>query len=908
MALETGTRIGVYEVTGKLGEGGMGEVYRAHDTTLDRDVALKVLSEAFTADPDRLVRFQREAKVLASLNHPNIGGIYGLEAAGESQALVLELIEGPTLADRIAEGPIPVEEALTIATQMADALEAAHEEGIVHRDLKPANVKVRPDGTVKVLDFGLAKAVHPEVGDGSGAENPTISLTGATQMGMVVGTAAYMAPEQAKGKPVDKRADIWAFGVVLLEMLGGKRVFDGETPSETLAAVMMKDPSWEVLPTDLPATLDNVLHRCLEKDPRKRVRDIGDVRLAMEGAFETAAATPTEASSAPTLNLWQQPVPLAVGALALVLVVGLSVWALTRSEPDLRLGRFAIPVPVGSRLNIGNVSHDLAVSPDGGMLAYLAGTSSDLFGPKDLLLRSLSDFTATTIAGGAALYQPFFSPDGQWVGFIDVNDQELRRVSVTGGSAIPICDLPATMAGASWGEDDTIIFGTTALDDGLWRVEASGGLPEQLTTPDAAQGVLTHSWPQILPGGQHVLFTMNANPVDDSQIAVLSLDTGEQKVVARGGFHARYIQTGHLVYGVGNTLRAMAFDLNRLETVGPPISVLDDVMTKASGAADFGVSQNGSLVYVPATAAASTGRMLVWVNRQGQEQELPVTPAAYESPRISPDGRYVAVEVRSENTDVQVYDLQRNTPTRLTFDAGNDGFPLWMPDGQRVLFRSNRDGAPNVYAKAADGTGQVERLTTSDENHYPDDLTTDGERLVFYINRGHADMEVIPVGPNNSAEEGETLVQTEFNEGVAHLSPDDRWMAYISNESGQFDVYVRPFPNVDDGRWQISRNGGLSPVWAPDGEELFFRDATSLDMMVVGVDTQSGFSPGNPTVLFEAPYRMWRPGIGRAFDVSPDGERFLMIKAGETQESGADLDIAFVQNWVEELKERVPTP
>ena len=363
MALETGTRVGSYEVTGKLGEGGMGEVYRAHDTTLARDVALKVLSEGFTADPDRLSRFQREAKVLASLNHPNIGGIYGLESAGDAQALVLELIEGPTLADRIAEGPMQVDEAIAIAKQIADALEAAHEEGIVHRDLKPANVKVRPDGTVKVLDFGLAKAVNPEGGDGSGADNPTISLTGATQMGMVVGTAAYMAPEQAKGKPVDKRADIWAFGVVLLEMLGGKRVFEGETASETLAAVMMKDPSWELVPEDLPASLDNLLHRCLEKDPQKRVRDIGDARLAMEGAFETTVAAPVAEASAPTLQVWQQPIPVGVALLLAVMIGGFGVWSLTRPEPP-SVSRLALVPDDELPLFRAVSSPDISISPE----------------------------------------------------------------------------------------------------------------------------------------------------------------------------------------------------------------------------------------------------------------------------------------------------------------------------------------------------------------------------------------------------------------------------------------------------------------------------------------------------------------------------------------------------------------
>ena len=477
MALTAGTRLGVYEVVGLIGQGGMGEVYQARDTTLDRDVALKVLPEAFTADPDRLARFEREAKVLASLNHPNIGSIYGLEEDEGVRALVLELVEGPTLADRIKQGPIPIDEALPIAKQIAEALEAAHERGVIHRDLKPANIKVRDDGTVKVLDFGLAKAFQPDASDPNMSMSPTISLTAAaTQMGMVIGTTAYMAPEQAKGKPIDKRADVWAFGAVLYEMLTGARPFAGDDVSETLARVIDREPDWAALPDTVPPALSNVLRRCLQKAPKKRIRDIGDVRLAMEGAFETAGIAPAEQGAAPTLPLWQRPVGIAVTVLVALAVGGFAVWGLMRSDaPAARPVRFTIPVPQPERLSVGYASSDVAISPDGQRVAYLTGDGT-ILAPKQLLLRSLSDFTPTMLAGGAPLHSPFFSPDGEWVGFYDVADLELRRVSVQGGSALPIADLDSVMTGASWGEDDTIIYATQR--GGLWRVPASGGVPE----------------------------------------------------------------------------------------------------------------------------------------------------------------------------------------------------------------------------------------------------------------------------------------------------------------------------------------------------------------------------------------------------------------------------------------------
>ena len=561
----------------------MGQVYQATDTKLNREVALKVLPEAFASDPDRLARFQREAQVLASLNHPNIAAIHGLEEADGVRALVLELVEGPTLADRIKQGPIPLDEALPIAKQIAEALEAAHEQGVIHRDLKPANVKVKDDGIVKVLDFGLAKALDPSP-TGDPSQSPTLTAA-ATQMGVIMGTAAYMSPEQARGKTVDKRTDIWAFGVVLYEMLTGVRPFQGDDVSLTLASVMKSDVDAKTLPPDLPEKLRTVLRRCLEKDPSQRIRDIGDVRLAMEGAFETVVSVPSAESAATQPSRQRQALPWVAG-LTLAIITGLAVWSLTRPvEVSRRVERFDISPTPPTTLGLATAHHDLAITPDGTRVVYTGSGGN----PFQLYVRVLGELTATPLQGlDDRVVGPFISPDSAWVGFADQRDGTLKKVSILGGPPVTICSLPGTVRGATWGPDDTIIFGTGEAS-GLWRVSASSGEPEQLTTLDAQRGGINHRWPHILPGGRAVLFTIWGGGIDNSRIAVLNLDTGEQRVLVPGGSYPRYSPTGHLVYGVSGTLRAVAFDLDRLEVTDPnPVPVLADVVTKSgSGAADF---------------------------------------------------------------------------------------------------------------------------------------------------------------------------------------------------------------------------------------------------------------------------------------------------------------------------------
>ena len=697
MPLSAGDRLGPYEITSELGAGGMGIVLRARDTKLDRDVALKVLPEAFTSDPDRLARFEREAKVLASLNHPNIGSIYGLEEAegGKFRALVLELVEGPTLADRIRQGPIPIDEALPIARQLAEALEAAHEQGVIHRDLKPANVKVKADGTVKVLDFGLAKAFQPDASDPNVSASPTISLTAAaTQMGMVIGTAAYMAPEQASGKQVDKRADVWAFGVVLYEMLTGTRPFVGDDVSKTLAHVIAMDPDWSALPNNVPPVLGTFLRGCLEKDPRERVRDIGDVRLAMKGAFEGTVGTPSGPNAVPQLQVWRRRVGIVAAVLAALVLGGLTVRTLMRPEPGDVI-RFTIGPPNSAPVSFGGGSaRDLAISPDGTQVVYV-GPSARGAG---LILRPIDQLVGTPLRGGEGGRGPFFSPDGDAVGFISAGrNTSLQRVSIFGGPPVTLTESPNPIIGASWGLDGMIIFGTSGA--GLFRVPGGGGQPEALTTLDPERGESGHTFPFNIPGREAVVFVTSTGQVlTTGQLAVLDLDTGDVTRLGLAGVSPHYVSTGHLVYAVQDgSVRAVPFDVTSLEITGNPVPLVEGVMVKVNGGADFSISDDGRLVYAVGTGGGDAQNTLVWVDREGREEPIAAPLRAYSYPRISPDGTRVAIDIRDEENDIWVWNLPDGPLVRLTFDARDDEYGHWTPDGQRVVFSSSREGPENIY-------------------------------------------------------------------------------------------------------------------------------------------------------------------------------------------------------------------
>ena len=898
MPLDPGTTLGPYAVTAKIGEGGMGEVYRARDTKLDRDVALKVLPQAFTDDPDRLARFEREAKVLASLNHPNIGGIHGLEESEGVRALVLEYIEGPTLADRIKQGAIPVDEALPIAKQIAEALEAAHEAGVIHRDLKPANIKVRDDGTVKVLDFGLAKALD-STPEGDPSQSPTLTAA-ATQMGVIMGTGAYMSPEQARGKPVDKRADIWAFGAVFYEMLTGQRAFGGEDVSDTLAAVLRDDVSLDALPSETPARLRQVLTTCLQREPKHRIHDMADVRLAIEGAFETTVGS-SDAAAVVQVAWWQRPVSLIGIAGVVALAVGLLAWIVMSPSP-LRIARFSI-APLEDVLTASS-THDLAFSPDGLHAVYR--------GRDALYVRRLDQVTPVAIPGTQLGYSPFFSPDGEWVGFQDNSTgvASLAKVPLDGGAIVQIMELPGQeflLLGASWADDDTIVFAASEPSGGLWRVPASGGERESVTA--AKDTAPFHLWPHVLPGGRACLFTMLNNALGTGQIAVVDLDTGEQTVLIEEGTSPRYLPTGHLVYATTNgSLHAVSFDTDSLRVTGTAVPVLDNVLTKRMGVADFAVGDDGSLLYVEGAGRGAEYGQLVWVDLQGSIEPLPFLPSSYSSPRLSPDGSRAVVVQRGEdgNIDLHVLDLASGYPSRLTFHPESDGWPLWTPDGQHIVFQSQRDGG-GVFRKAANGSGQVERL--SDKTVAPSSWSRDGQLVFMWSEDRHllkADVGTLDLESGDDR----MLLENETSELLPAVSPNGRWIVYVGDETGAFRVHARSFPDLTaDGPWQLSDGIASSPTWAPDGSAVYYRGPAQGEsgfwMMRVPVTAEPVFRPGTPERLFDVSrFVPVQPGSGRRYDPHPDGERFLMIQQVDTVESAG---LVLVQNWFEELKARVPT-
>ena len=822
----------------------MGEVWQARDTKLDRDVALKVLPEAFTADPDRLARFEREAKVLASLNHPNIGSIYGLEEAEGVKALVLELVEGPTLADRIKQGTIPVDEALPIAKQIAEALEAAHEQGVIHRDLKPANVKVKDDGTVKVLDFGLAKAFQPAASDPSLSASPTISLTAAaTQMGMVIGTAAYMAPEQASGKAVDKRADVWAFGVVLFEMLTGTRPFVGDDMSKTLARVIDREPDWAALPDNVPPVLSSFLRRCLQKNPKKRIRDIGDVSLAMEGAFETPVSGPAE----PVVfqpQIWQRPLWAALIVLSVAALASLAVWSLMRPSPQ-PLARFTIALD-GERRLPRNPGPALALSPDGQTLVYAAVYEDS----QQLYLRSLDQVETVPLRGTNGAQNVFWSPDGEWVGF--QADGVLKKVAVAGGAPETLCEAIGLPSGASWGLDNTIVFGN-GPGSPLMQVSAFGGVPEPLTSlqTEEVENERAHLWPQLLPGGAAVLFTIYYGGSQDTNvIAVQSLNAEGHRVLL-DGTSARYVPTGHLVLMRESTLWMVPFDVDTLEVTGPASPILEGVQTTGGGIGQFSVAGNGSLVYAPGEAGtgAQVSR-LVWLDLDGQEEPTGLPPDAYNNARLSADGSQVSLRIVGlDNVDVWVSDTDRNTLSRLTTHPAADFMGVWTPDGEQIIFASTREGGRGLFRRAADGTGEVDRLVTIE------DATglllwgrpIDAGNLVFSYLGSPSDRNVALLSLDGEAS-WQPLLDSEANESQATVSPDGNWISYTSNETGTPEVYVQRFPDGGQ-RQRVSTNGGVKPLWSPDGEALYYVRRNAL--MVVPVEMEPTFTPDTPTVLFE---------------------------------------------------------
>jgi serine/threonine protein kinase/Tol biopolymer transport system component len=885
MTLAAGTRLGSYEVAAQIGAGGMGEVYRAHDNKLARDVAIKVLPANLVNDPERLSRFQREARMLAALNHSNIATIYGLEQSGGVTCLVMELVPGETLAERVKAGPLAIEETLKIAVQIAEALEAAHDKQIIHRDLKPANVKVTPEGKVKVLDFGLAKAFEGDATAEDIGDSPTLSQA-ATMHGVILGTAAYMSPEQARGKSVDKRTDIWAFGCVLYELLTGKQAFHGEDVTDILAAVVRAEPDWQALPAAIPAKIRDLLRRCLQKDKTLRMQAAGDVRIEIHEALTSSpTAEPSASVNGARASGWRVPA-LGLGALLLAAIASLATWNLKPSlqQPVLRT---VITLPPGRVLS-GFSGFDsgpiLAVSPDGTRLAYVATQS----GIQRLYVRMMDGLEAQAIPDTVGASSPFFSPDSQWLGFLAGG--KLKKVSMNGGGALTLSASPFS-GGASWDPRGTIILG--GVGSGLRQVPDAGGALQPLTQITSADS--NNRWPEVLPDGKAVLYVAGTNTFP--MVSVQSIQSGERRDLVQGATFPRYALSGHLIYARGGSLMAAPFDLKRLEIKGAAFPVVDNVLESVSQAAQYSLSNAGLLVYVSGGVLGAQ-RRLAWVDRNGAEQPLAAPANTYESPRLSPDGQRIAV-----TTDGQIwlYDLSRETLTRFTFEGNTNSRPVWTPDGKRIAFYSNKEGPLNIFWQLADGSGGLERLTTSEFTSVPGSWSPDGQTLAFHDANSKTGNDIWML--RLSDRKAQPYLRTPFNEGNPRFSPDGRWIAYISDESGRSEVYVQPYPGPG-GKWQVSRDGGTEPVWNRNGRELFYRSGNK--MMAVEITIQPSFALGNPRMLFEGPYALAPVPVSN-YDVSPDGQRFLMLKPTEPEQvQAAPTQINVVTNWFEELKRRVP--
>jgi len=933
MSLSSGTRLGQFEIAELVGAGGMGEVYRAADTKLGRDVAIKVLSETFTRDSKRLTRFQREARLLASLDHPNICAVHDLQEADGTHFMVMPLIKGDTLAVRIARGAIPAEEALPIFAQIAEALEAAHEQGIIHRDLKPGNIKVSADGRVKVLDFGLGKATEYDAGTASSeaaTRTTTPDLTKMSQEGMVMGTPAYMSPEQARGKAVDKRSDIWAFGCCLYEALTGDLPFQGETISDTLAQVLERRPDWERLPQDTPWRVRDLLESCLQKDLRFRLRDIGDAWAALQRLITESGRVKAMVGELATSPRRSYVVAASIVLGAVVIAAALFFALKTELTPSesthgavsAPVRRYSIKLSPDAPLqpiDAQGRGTGLALSPDGLLLVYVASTGP---GTKQLFLRRLDQLDdAEPITGTEGAIDPFFSPDSQWIGFFAGG--KLKKVSVLGSSPITLCDISAEL-GADWADDGYIVF-SSEIGQGLKRISAAGGPVEELMNEAfmESHGFFVVAVPVVLPGARSIVFTCAASGLDGFQIAALSLESGKAKFLLAEAMCYDYLPTGHLLYGQAGAVMAAPFDANTLEITGPAVPATQanmELHPQFNLPILFALSTEGTLVYVPGSEDVSVARTLVWVDRKGKEERLEAPQRPYSYVDLAPDGKHVAFLFTDpqnlfDEGDIWILDLTREpiTQQRLTFDPQVSYLPVWTPDSQRVVFGSSRDGVWNLSWQAANGTGPVESLHTSKNPLAAVTWSADGRSLIFMVmmDMDNSDIWVLSLDGESTAR---PLMGQGYNEKCPAISPNGRWIAYCSDESGRFEVYVRPFPNVDDGKWLISTRGGEYPIWAPDGRELYY-DNYPDQMMVVTIETEPAFAAGNPEVLFQGDYVLAShsgPDVS-PYDISPDGKRFLMIKEEkEVQESDEVVEISpiteliVVDNWDEVLRGLAP--
>jgi len=868
MPLLTGSQLGPYQIVAPLGVGGMGEVYRAHDSRLRREVAIKVVPDATAHDADRMARFSREAQFLAALNHPNIGSIYGFEESSTMLALVMELVEGPTLADRIAQGPIPIEEALPIMKQITEALEYAHDRGIVHRDLKPANIKIKPDGTVKVLDFGLAKALSDESKPTDISNSPTLTAA-ATKAGLILGTAAYMSPEQARGKAVDRRADIWSFGAVAFEMLTGKMAFKGDTVSDTLAAVIRGEPDWALIPANVPSEIQQLIRRCLNKDPRQRLQSIGEARIAIENVIEGRTATTRASGISATPSSAVAPEKenralkiLAGCALAALLIAAGFLLANLLHSGNARANppiRFAILPPSGTSLN--SVVRAVAISRDGTRIAFSASGSE----------------------GGV---NPTFSPDGRWLAFFA--NGKLKKISLDGGTPVVIAEGIATPKGLWWGVDHNIYY-APSYSSPILRVSDSGGTPQPATKLQADKGELADFSPDLLPDGKTVLFTVfSGGNLDEGTLLAQKMGSDERKVIVAKGADAHFFAPNHLLYMTAGNLMAVEFDPAKLETTGSPTVAVQDVQA-ATGSAQFDVSDNGTLIYVNGGKQAVENSLVV-AEHDAKPQQLPVKPNLYESPRFSPDGKLLALTVRLPDPDIWIYDIERGALRRITFAPGEDELPVWSPDGKRIAFASN--GRQQAFMVAVDGSGQEEPLMKNESHFHLQSWSPDG-KLIAYERLGSSGQYEIWMLPLGGDRKPYPYLVSQFHVGQPAFSKDGNWLAYTSNESGRAEVYVQRFPGPGE-KIQVSTDGGNHPVWSHDGKQLVYENSGTLWATEVFV---SPFRVGKSRVLYQGD--IWNDAAGPNYALAPEGHRIVVVERIKDPDGG---NVKVVVNWNQELQ------
>ena len=897
MTLSPGTKHGPYEILAPLGAGGMGEVYRARDTRLRREVALKALPAALAADPERLARLEREARLLAALNHPNIAAIYGVEDAGDSVLLVLELVEGETLAERLANGALPIDDALSICSQIACGLEAAHEAGVIHRDLKPANVKIRPDGSVKILDLGLARGL-----DSSPAVDPSLSPTitsGGTEAGVILGTAAYMSPEQARGKRLDRRSDVFSFGCVLYECLTGTRAFPGETVSDTLAAILRAEPDWTLLPAQTPAAVRKLLRRCLEKDLKRRLRDIGDARLEIDEAIASpdaeaaTAVVPRQRRAAPLLWI------LASALLGIVATFSVGRQFGRPTAPAVSQSvRAELPLPVGTTLDVAD-RPAIGVSPDGATVVFRA-VQKDV---ARLYRRRLEASAAEPIPGTEGGSDPFFSPDGQWLGFF--TGFELKKVPLAGGLPVSVTRVPPVTMGGTWGADGKILL-TLTPNSILFAVSEAGGPLQPFTTHDPTRGEHAHLWPQILPEGRGILLTtvlgQDFQDYASAQIVVLDPKSGRRTVVLEGSPFARYAY-GHIVFVRGGSVFRVPFDLSRLQVTGPAVPVAERIaIDSTDGVASFDVTRDGALVFAEGPPAIKEETLVLRLDRSGKEAALPLPPGRYGSPRLSPDGKTLALQrCEAPLCKLFLYDLDRKVLSPLTSEAGGFFCPVWSPDGRQMAYTKILTGGPALYAKNADGSGQPARLTTAPTEErkmaeFASSWSPDGRTLAYstVTPAGGQALRDIWLLALDGKRAGRPWFSTPEPDFAPAFSPDGRWIAYVSEGSGRREIYVRPFPGPG-GVVKISNNGGGEPAWTRGGRELLYRQGN--DFFAVEIGSGPALTVGPPRALFSANLAP-AGGEERPFEyaVSPDGTQIYAIRIVPVPEP--DRRLAIVTNWL----------